>query len=121
MDIVVVKSSLSNDEQAEAPLDSDMDRGELLDRRNPRLLEYARRVSPVPKFTAKNAFILVSLFALKCCLVASICAHNQPATIVSAVIMMGWCCCPCCAIERELRSTAETEAEFLMEDGDDAA
>lgn len=99
-------------------LESGMDPAAIRARRNPRLLEYARRVSPVPKLTARNAFLFASLFALKIALVASVYAHNRPATIVSAVIIVGWCCCPWCAIERELRSAVETEAAPLMEDGD---
>lgn len=90
-------------------------------RRDPRLFEYARRVAPVPKMTAKNAALAASLMAIKCVLVASIYAGNTPATIVSALLMCGWCCCPWCAIERELRSAVEVEAAPLMEDGDDAA
>ena len=115
-------AQMKNDaEEPEQPAVEGADEPGMRIRRNPRLLEYARRVSPVPKWTARNGVLLVSLFAIKCALIASIYAHNTHATIVSAVLMCGWCCCPCCAIERELRSAVEIEAAPLMEDGDDAA
>lgn len=72
-------------------------------RASPRLLEYARRVKPVPKFSAKNAVLIVLLLAGISGFTLGIHLRNTALAVAFLIFLLSWCCCPWCALEREIR------------------
>ena len=85
-------------------------------RRNPRLLEYARKTSPVPKASVKNFALIMLLLAGLGALGSGIYAKRAALTVSAVVFVLGWCCCPWCALERTAKSS---ELSPLMAGGDD--
>jgi hypothetical protein len=77
-------------------------------RRNPRLLEYARHVSPFPKLSARNVLLILLLLAGFCAFGSAAYMRSTPFMAITGVFVLGWCCCPPCALERELRSASES-------------
>ncbi|KAJ1628329.1 hypothetical protein T492DRAFT_875285 [Pavlovales sp. CCMP2436] len=85
-------------------------------RTTPRLMEFNKRVSRIPKLSLKNtALVLLLLLGLGA---AGFGAYLKSAPVVLGALAfsLGWCCCPWCALERELKSG---EAASLLSGGDE--
>ncbi|KAG8459598.1 hypothetical protein KFE25_000954 [Diacronema lutheri] len=77
-------------------------------RSNPRMIEWNRRVKPVPKLGVKNAVLLLLLLGGLSGTFAGLHRRSAALALCSIAFTLGWCCCPWCALERELRSGGES-------------
>lgn len=88
-------------------------------RANPRLIEYARRVRPMPRASAKNALLLLLFLAGLSGIVMGVRLRIMALLLSSLLFLFGWCCCPWCALEREVRSGESAPLMLGNAGGDD--
>lgn len=77
------------------------------ERRPPRLIAYSRHHRKVPPFTTRNIGLFALLLAFCMMVAVGLYAHVRPLSLGGLALLIGWCFCPWCALDRSPRSAGE--------------
>jgi hypothetical protein len=108
--------------EAEEGDDGDERSPQLAQRSTPRLMEFNKRVRRIPTLNLRNAGLVILLLlglsavGVGIYLVSLGSPLGKPLVLGALAFSLGWCCCPWCALERELKSG---EAASLLSGGDE--
>lgn len=90
-------------------------------RREPRLLAYAKRHSRVPTRNVRNLLLFSLLLAIGGVIVLGLVLGNAMLIAGGSLLLCSWCWCPYCAIDRDALPVVEEDAPLIGDtDGGEA-